>query len=481
MHFQEVISKLSNKYGLKAEGSGNFFLRNKWFFNGFFVGLAAAIVLIKIIFSSSFERLKLLDDQMLDRDLFAKSYNYLKVKTGNDKIDFAEIESANSSLVIKKSKVSEDFMLEHGDNLSTLLTKNGFNRNEIVKIIRLLAKVKANLSHLSTGQTFKITYNSIISYDKIDNLNSLIRPAKREKNEHRIIEKLFFKHSNGMRYTIIKNDDDFTAHIEKPKLVTKTHIVTGVINTSLFADVVDADVKPTTLHNVLNEYAFLIDFQRDLHPGDQFVFILDTSKDADGDTVAEKVLYMNLILSKKKHEIFNFNDKFYNRNGESIKKTLLMTPVDGAKITSNFMSKRRHPILGYSRAHKGVDMAAPTGTPIYAAGDGVITVKRRDGGYGNWIEVKHNTSYSTRYAHMSRFANVSVGQRVRQRQVIGYVGMTGMATGPHLHYEVLRNGTQINPKRMTFPSVYRLTKDKLADFKKIVAELDGMLSGNGVN
>lgn len=480
MYFQEVISRLSREYRRRFGGDGLFF-RHRFFFNGFLAGFLVSVVLIKIIFGSSFERVKLLDDPMLDRDLFAKSYNYLKVKKKNDKIDFSEIESANNSLVIKRSKVSEDFMLERGDNLAILLAKNGFKRNEIVKIIRLLAKVKANLSHLSTGQTFKITYNSIISYDKVSALGSALRPAKMEKNEHRVIEKLFFKHSNGMKYTIIKNDDDFTAHIEKPKLVTKTHIVTGVINTSLFADVVDADVKPSTLHNVLNEYAFLIDFQRDLHPGDKFVFILDTSKDGDGDTVAEKVLYMNLILGGKKHEIFNFNDKFYNRNGESIKKTLLMTPVDGAKITSNFSANRRHPILGYSRAHKGVDMAVPTGTPIFAAGDGVITVKKHDGGYGNWIEVKHNANYSTRYAHMSRFANVSVGQRVRQRQVIGYVGMTGMATGPHLHYEVLRNGTQINPKRMTLPSVYRLTQSKLTDFKKIVAELDGMLNGNGVN
>ena len=481
MYFQEVISRLIREYGRGFGSNNGFFFRHKFFFNGFLSGFLVSIVLIKIIFGGSFERLKLLDDPMLDKDLFAKSYNYLKVKKRDEGIDFSEIESANNSLIIKRSKVSESFTLEHGDNLSTLLTKNGFKKNEIVKIIRLLAKVKANLSHLSSGQTFKITYNSIISYDTIKSLGSALRPAKREKNEHRVVEKLFFKHNNGVKYTIIKNDDDFTVHIEKPKLITKTHIVTGVINTSLFADVVDADVKPTTLHNVLNEYAFLIDFQRDLHPGDQFVFILDTSKDGDGDTVAEKVLYMNLILSKKKHEIFNFNGKFYNRNGESIKKTLLMTPVDGAKITSNFMSKRRHPILGYSRAHKGVDMAVPTGTPIFAAGDGVITVKKHNGGYGNWIEVKHNSTYSTRYAHMSRFANVSVGQRVRQRQVIGYVGMTGMATGPHLHYEVLQNGTQINPKRMTFPSVYRLTKEKLADFKKIVTELDGMLHGNGVN
>ena len=481
MRFQEALFRFKNRIGPIEWRDRNAFFKYRFFFNGLISGVLVSAVLIKLLFSGSFERTKLLDDQMLDVDLFAKTHNYIKVKGIDEKINFSEADSNEKSMVIKRDKNTNDFALEHGENLSVLLAKNGFDRNEIVKIVRLLTKVKANLSHLSTGQTFKITYNSVISYDKIGVFNTLIRPAKREKKERKAIEKLFFKHVNGIKYTIIKNDDDFTAHIEKPKLVTKTHIVTGVINTSLFADVVDADVKPTTLHNVLNEYAFLIDFQRDLHPGDQFVFILDTSKDADGDTVAEKVLYMNLILSKKKHEIFNFNDKFYNRNGESIKKTLLMTPVDGAKITSNFMSKRRHPILGYSRAHKGVDMAAPTGTPIYSAGDGVITVKKRDGGYGNWIEVKHNTNYSTRYAHMSRFANVSVGQRVRQRQVIGYVGMTGMATGPHLHYEVLRNGTQINPKRMTLPSVYRLTKEKLSDFKKIVAELDGMLRGNGVN
>jgi murein DD-endopeptidase MepM/ murein hydrolase activator NlpD len=258
---------------------------------------------------------------------------------------------------------------------------------------------------------------------------------------------------------VSRNNGSYILQIEKPKLITKRHVVSGIITTNLFSDVLVSNIKASTLYNVLNEYAFLIDFQRDLHVNDKFIFVLDTSTDEDGDVLSENILYVNLILSGKNYEIFNFNNRFYDRKGRSIERSLLKTPVDGARMSSKFNPKRKHPILGYTKAHLGVDLAVPSGTPIYASGDGVITRKTYNSAYGNYIEIRHNNEYSTRYAHMSKFANnLKVGQKIRQRQVIGYVGMTGLATGPHLHYEVLRHGRHINPS--TVKATVRKTLNK---------------------
>ena len=228
----------------------------------------------------------------------------------------------------------------------------------------------------------------------------------------------------------------------------------------------------------MNEYAFLIDFQRDLRRGDKFVFVIETNRDGDGDIVKEKVLYVNLILSGKKYEIFNFNGSFFDRKGFSVKKALLKTPIDGARISSRFNLHRKHPILGYTKAHLGVDLAAPTGTPIYSAGDGVVVAKTRNDSYGNYVDVRHNNEYTTRYAHMSRFAKISVGQRVVQRQIIGYVGMTGRATGPHLHYEVIRHGVHINPSLIRVASTKSIDKAKMEKFNVIVNEIDSYLNND---
>jgi murein DD-endopeptidase MepM/ murein hydrolase activator NlpD len=154
----------------------------------------------------------------------------------------------------------------------------------------------------------------------------------------------------------------------------------------------------------------------------------------------------------------------------------LKTPVDGARITSGFTTRRKHPVLGYTRAHKGVDMAVPTGTPIYAAGDGVVAeIKLNDRSYGKYVLIRHNSEYSTKYAHMSRVANIKKGQRVKQRQVIGYVGMTGLATGPHLHYEVIRYGKHVNPSKINAVEIKKLDNSKIPEFKKFVNYIDNTL------
>ena len=397
------------------------------------------------------------------KQLFIHNYNYIKSKSSN-------------GFVINGNRKVEIALLQN-DNLFSALVRNGFDGNNVNEIISSILK-KVNLKDLREGQKFflEYTFKSIYKETNVGK-NKDNFPKKADLVEIRNIDKMVFKMPKGIKYIIEKNQNEYICHIEKPKLVIKTHIISGTIQSSVFADVLVSDINATTLFNVLNEYAFLIDFQRDIHPKDKFIFVLETTRDDDGDFVNEKVLYSNLILSNKKYEIFNFHGKFYDRNGKSIQKNLLKTPVDGARISSGFTTRRKHPILGYTRAHKGIDLAVPTGTPIYSAGDGVVSdLQLNHSDYGKVITIKHNREYSTRYAHMSRVAHLKVGQRVKQRQIIGYVGMTGLATGPHLHYEVMRYGKHINPKNVKAVETKKLSKDKLEELNVIINDIDAMLA-----
>ena len=390
-----------------------------------------------------------------------------------------------------------DVNLMAGENLVSALLRNNFSRNDINKIIETLSG-EVNFQSISDRQIFYVEYDFKTRFElkekfnlkkgkdakKINkkNYNDVSSPMPMYLVEDRYIKKLSFKKDNGDRYIVERNGDGFLLHIEKPKLTVKTHIITGTITNNLFTDVLMSDIQVSTLYNMLNEYAFLIDFQRDLQKGDKFIFLLDTTKDADGDVIDENIRYSNLSLSRGKYEMFNFHGKYFDRKGQSVQKGLLKTPIDGARLTSRFQLKRKHPILGYTRAHKGVDLAAPTGTPIYAAGDGVVSeIQFNHEAYGKFVSIRHNNEYSTRYAHMSRIAKLRIGTPVKQRQVIGYVGMTGLATGAHLHYEVLRHGVQINPSTMRITSVKKVAKDKMPEFENVVAEIDGLLNSADKN
>jgi murein DD-endopeptidase MepM/ murein hydrolase activator NlpD len=213
-----------------------------------------------------------------------------------------------------------------------------------------------------------------------------------------------------------------------------------------------------------------VDFQRDIQPGDRFEVMYERYYTDGGKFVRTgDVLYANLILSGKSHPIYRHTSKggttdYFDAKGVSARKALLRTPIDGARLTSNF-GKRHHPILGYTMMHRGVDFAAPVGTPIYAAGDGIVDVREREGAYGNYIRVRHNSDYATAYAHMSRFApRIQKGSRVKQGQVIGFVGSTGRSTGPHLHFEVLQKGQQINPMAVKMPIGDKLAGAELERF-----------------
>lgn len=269
---------------------------------------------------------------------------------------------------------------------------------------------------------------------------------------------------------------------QRDKMLTLEPVrATGMVSTSLYEAGLAAGVPIQIMAELIRAFSFDVDFQREIQPGDAFEILFERFRGEDGRITKEGALrYATLLLSGRRMAIYRYADRegtidYYNEKGESVRKALLKTPIDGARLTSGFGS-RMHPILGYSAFHKGVDFGAATGTPIQAAGDGVVEMKGWFGGYGNYVRIRHNGEYSTAYAHLSRFApGIADGTRVRQGQIIGYVGSTGRSTGPHLHYEVMRRGAQINPMGVKFPTGRRLEGVDLLQFKHARVEIDRWL------
>jgi len=270
--------------------------------------------------------------------------------------------------------------------------------------------------------------------------------------------------------TVTRNAEGFSAEEKRLAARTETHASRGVIQSSLFEAAAAAGVPYSVTAALIRAFSYDVDFQRDIQPGDRFKVMYDMLVNDSGARSGD-VLFGELILSGKVHAIYGVRAAdgsvdFFTRDGKSVKRGLLKTPVDGAKLTSGF-GMRMHPILGYTRMHKGVDFGVPTGTPIYAAGDGVILQSGWAGGYGRFVLIRHNEHLETAYGHMSRIAAASsIGQHVHQGQIIGYVGMTGDATGPHLHYEVRKDGSQVNPISITMPVNTGLEGHALVAFLK---------------
>ena len=273
----------------------------------------------------------------------------------------------------------------------------------------------------------------------------------------------------------------FVAQQRDKTLTLEPVRATGMIASSLYEAGLAAGVPVQIMAELIRAFSFDVDFQREIQPGDAFEILFERFRGEDGKIAKEGALrYATLLLSGRRMAIYRYADRegavdYYNEKGESVRKALLKTPIDGARLTSGFGS-RMHPILGYSAFHKGVDFGAATGTPIQAAGDGIVEMKGWFGGYGNYVRIRHNGEYATAYAHLSRFApGVGEGTRVRQGQIIGYVGSTGRSTGPHLHYEVLRRGAQVNPMGVKFPTGRRLDGVDLLQFKHARVEIDRWL------
>lgn len=257
----------------------------------------------------------------------------------------------------------------------------------------------------------------------------------------------------------------------------------GTINNSLFLDGEQAGVPAPIIVELIRMYSYSVDFQREIQPGDKFEVYFSRKFDEKERPVKEgDVLYAALTVGGKSHKLWRFDPTkdgqwdYFDENGQSMKKFLMKTPIDGARISSTY-GLRRHPILGYSKMHAGVDFAAPRGTPVYAAGDGTIVRANRFGSFGNYVAIRHANGYETAYAHLNGFARgIRAGTRVRQGQVIAYVGTTGRSTGPHLHYEVHVNGKRTNPLALKVPTGRKLEGKQLTAFKAMRAEMSTQMA-----
>ncbi len=278
-------------------------------------------------------------------------------------------------------------------------------------------------------------------------------------------------------------DAAFAARMESLDVTETQARRRGVIASSLYEAAQDAGMPRQVMVDLIRLYSFDVDFQRDLRNGDTFDVLYDQAVLPSGDVARfGPIRYANLSVRGSKNPYYRFTPPddgatdYFSPEGRSARKLLMRTPVDGARLSSGYGS-RKHPILGYRTQHRGVDFAAPTGTPIMAAGDGVIARASRWGAYGRYVQITHVNGYATAYAHLSRYADgIDPGDRVRQGQIIGYVGASGRATGPHLHYEVLKNGTRINPMTLNAPTGRALDGDVKTAFEAHRARIDRALA-----
>lgn len=273
----------------------------------------------------------------------------------------------------------------------------------------------------------------------------------------------------------------FAARAEQRPLTRTVELASGAIHSSLFDAANDAHVPAAVLAQMIHAFSYDVDFQREIHPGDSFEMMFERVYDEHGKPVgAGNLVYAAMTLGTTHLRLYRYTSShagadFFTARGESVRKALLRTPVDGARLSSGF-GMRFHPILGYTKMHRGVDFAAPSGTPIMAAGDGVVADAGWHGDYGNLVVLKHTGTFETAYAHMSRIATgLHPGQHVRQGQVIGYVGATGRATGPHLHYEVRIRGQATNPMLVKMQPGQQLAGKELATFRAVADALDHKL------
>jgi len=356
--------------------------------------------------------------------------------------------------------------------------KNIYLNNSLKKIASELKPRYINIEYsVKEGDTYENIINnlSIPNLEKKILLNTITKNKNININILKLNQKIFFKidrknNTKIVNFTIEinkkkdiffernENDKNFISKIIEKKLKKTISFQEGIITNSLYDAALKLGIKPNTIVEFARLYGFQVDFQRDIWKNDSFQIIYEEFKNEDGSIIETgNIIYANLNIQNTDLQLYKFeyeNDKidYFDENGKSVRKTLMKTPINGARLSSSF-GKRKHPILGFTKMHTGTDFAAPKGTPIMASGDGIIIKSSWCGGGGNCVKIKHNSSYQTVYAHMSKFGRgIKKGVRVKQGQIIGYVGSTGLSTGPHLHYEVIENGRKINSQKLKLPS-----------------------------
>ncbi len=390
--------------------------------------------------------------------IFTNYYNFNKNKILNEYKNLINnvylkktLNNALNNLEPKFKKINH--RVSEGETFGNILKEYQVRDVEIEEIKKKLLK-KVNINKLKTNQKIQFTLDQ-------------------KKNQ---VKDFLFQISNTEKIYLVKNEktEKFNQKILLTKLIKKIFYKENIITDSLYRAAIKEKIPPSIIIEFARIYGFQVDFQRDIRKRDSFQILYEVFVD-DNKKIIEtgNIIFANLKLSGENNSLYFFDKKgsegHYDRNGKSVKKALMKTPINGARLSSPF-GMRKHPIDGFNKMHRGTDFAAPMGTPIMASGDGVVKKAGWCGGGGNCVVIKHNSTYQTIYAHMSKFAvGIRSGVRVKQAQIIGYVGSTGKSTGPHLHYEVVVNGKKVNSQKLKLPSgkILKGEERKIFETKKI--------------
>ena len=389
-------------------------------------------------------------------------YKKKKQKNFNEITSSGELSKINNFFLdkLRSPYIERNYIIQNNDSIEKIL--NNFNIKD-VDIKNIVNELKLRkLSNIYAGRKIKVI-------------------SKKNQGSKDSIIHIIYPVSNTLSVEIRKNKKKFNVIENIIQLTKKEVIVKNEIKTSLYRAAIESGIEPNIIIEFARIYGFEIDFQRDIRRGGTFKIYYEKFVD-DNNVVKDtgKIIYASMYVNNKEINLYNFKYKnesgYYDLNGKSIVKSLMKTPINGARLSSRF-GMRKHPILGYNKMHRGTDFAAPSGTPIMASGTGTITRARWCGGGGNCVKIRHNSTYETIYAHMKNFAKgIKEGRKIKQGQIIGYVGSTGMSTGPHLHYEVVVNGKKVNSQRLKLPSGKILKGDERKEFEIERIKIDLKLS-----
>ena len=340
---------------------------------------------------------------------------------------------------IKSPFIVTDYEIKSGDSIQKILKSYKIKNKEIQNIINQYKKY-GDPNRLLVGNKIGV----------------IVEKKLPEKNNS--IVNFFVPITKSISIEISKDEE---GTITSSKIITKLYkrkvLAENVIENNLYSSAINAKVNPETIIEFARIFGFEIDFQRDIRKNDYFKILYEKYFDENGEFIKSgSILFAHMSVNNREIILYKFGDYknygYFDINGKSVEKALMKTPINGARLSSSF-GMRKHPILGFNKMHRGTDFAAKTGTPIMASGSGTIMLAKWCGGGGNCVKIKHNSTYETIYAHMQTFAKgIRKGRKVKQGQIIGYVGSTGMSTGPHLHYEVIINGKKVNSQTLNLPS-----------------------------
>ena len=394
--------------------------------------------------------------------------NLINKKNKDNEKNFNEITKSSefsnfSNFLISKinSPYKEiDYIIKNNDSIEKIL-KNFKVQDEDIKNISIKLKQK-KLVNIYSGRKLNLIIKKLA-----DGSNTIVN--------------LVYPLNNTTSIEIRKSQNNFVINENILQLYKREVVIKNIIKNNLYSSAVNAGIEPNIIIEFARIFGFEVDFQRDIRKGDWFEILYERFED-DNNKVRDtgKIIYASMFVNGNEINLYNFKynniEDYYNISGKSITKSLMKTPINGARLSSSF-GMRKHPILGYNKMHRGTDFAAPSGTPIMASGSGTVTRARWCGGGGNCVKIKHNSTYETIYAHMKAFAKgIREGRKVKQGQIIGYVGSTGLSTGPHLHYEVIVNGKKVNSQKLKLPSGKILKGEERKQFELDRIKIDLKLS-----